>query len=338
MGEFVQQEVTLQFKFAPRNRQASPLNGELRAGLSAVQCCPVSVSLETVLVEEDRAAVAAPSGCPECGEPIPERFCTRCGEKRVEARDYSLRHFLAEALNVIANLESPIPRSFFALLFRPGLLTSAYLVGRRKRYLKPLQLFVLCNVIFFFAQPLTGFNTLTTPLNIHLHRMPYSQRAQRMVSAELARRQMPLEEYRTRFDAVIQNQAKSLVIVMAPMFALVLLMLYWRRRRYLVEHLVFATHFYSFFLLLLLALRFVTLPAFRAAHSYGLMTEDYNFDFIFTIIFLSVCGVYLYHAQRRVYQQRRAMTLLKCVTLVFFVAVIIQTYRFILFFTAFYSV
>lgn len=296
------------------------------------------MSVETVLVEETSAAAVEPTACPECGEPIPERFCTRCGEKRVEARDYSLRHFLAEALNVIANLESPIPRSFFALLFRPGLLTSAYFAGRRKRYLKPLQLFVLCNVIFFFAQPLTGFNTLTTPLNIHMTAMPYRQRAQRMVREELGRRQMPLDEYHVRFDAVIQNQARSLVIVMALMFAFVLLPLYWRRRRYLVEHLVFAIHFYSFFLLLLLAQRFATLPFFRAARRLGVMTEEHNFDFIFTLIFLTLCGVYLHFALRRVYQQGRALTLVKCITLAFFVAVIIQTYRFVLFFTAFYSV
>src|SRR5215210_3933365 len=112
---------------------------------------PGVLDLETVLVEERTAAPFEPVACPECGEPIPERFCTRCGEKRVEERDYSLRHFLAEALNVVANLESPIPRSFFVLLRRPGLLTAEYLAGRRKRYLKPLQLFVLCNVIFFFA-------------------------------------------------------------------------------------------------------------------------------------------------------------------------------------------
>lgn len=288
---------------------------------------------------EERPAVSAErAACPECGEPIDERFCPRCGEKRVEARDYSLRHFLGEAVNVFANLESPIPRSFFAVLFRPGLLTAEYLAGRRKRYLKPLQLFVLCNVIFFFAQPLTGFNTLTTPLDIHLRGMPYKQRAQRMVGEELERRRMPLDEYRARFDTTIQNQAKSLVIVMALMFAFVLLPLYWRRRRYLVEHLVFATHFYAFFLLLLLALRFVTVPVFRAAHWLGLVARDFNFDFTFTAIFLAVCGAYLYAAQRRVYGQGRVVTILKCLALAFSVAVIIQTYRFVLFFTAFYSV
>ncbi len=294
--------------------------------------------METILVEARPAVASERAACPECGEPIEERFCPRCGEKRVEARDYSLRHFLGEAVNVFANLESPIPRSFAALIFRPGLLTAEYLAGRRKRYLKPLQVFVLCNVIFFFAQPLTGFNTLTTPLNVHMSGMPYRERAQRMVGGELARRQVPLEEYRARFDAVIQNQAKSLVIVMALMFAFFLLPLYWRRRRHLVEHLVFATHFYSFYLLLLLALRFATLPAFRAAHRHGLITQDYNFDIIFTIIFLSISSTYLYFAQRRVYRQGRAMTLLKCLALAFSVAVILQTYRFVLFFTAFYTV
>lgn len=292
--------------------------------------------METILAEP-RPAAAGPGACPECGEPIPERFCTRCGEKRVEARDYSLRHFFAEALNVIANLESPVPRSFFSLLRRPGLLTAEYLAGRRKRYLKPLQLFVLCNVIFFFGQPLTGFNALTTPLDVHLTGLPYSETARRMVGAEVGRRKTSLEEYRARFDATIQNQAKTLVILMAPMFACVLLALYWRGRRYFVEHLVFATHFYSFFLLLLLGLHFVTAAALRAASRHGL-AWGVNFDDLFTLVFLSLCGAYLYRAQRRVYGQRRAVTLLKCLALALSILAVIQTYRLALFFTTFYAI
>jgi hypothetical protein len=294
--------------------------------------------METLVLEEPREeeAVGAQAPCPECGAPIPDRFCTHCGEKRVEARDYSLGRFLGEALNVIASLESPVPRSFLALLFRPGLLTSEYLAGRRKRYLKPLQLFVLCNVIFFFAQPLTGFNTLTTPLSVHLTGMPYRQRARRMVEARLEQKKVTLDEYRPLFDATIQNQAKTLVIVMVPMFAAVLLALYWRRRRYFVEHLVFATHFYSLFLLLLPFLHLVLVPPFRAAHRAG-VAGGVNFDILFTAIFLIICGAYIFAAQRRVYGQRRVVTLLKCLALVASAAVIIQLYRFVLFFTAFYT-
>lgn len=294
--------------------------------------------METILVEERPAVSPERAACPECGEPIDERFCTRCGEKRVEARDYSLRHYLAEALNVFADLESPIPRSFFALLFRPGLLTSEYLAGRRKRYLKPLQLFVLCSLIFFFVQPLTGINTLTTPLDVHLNGMPHKATARRMVAAEVERRKFTLDEYRARFNPVIQNQAKTLVILMVPMLASALLLLYWRGRRYFVEHLVFATHFYSFLLLLLLAVSFAANAYFLAARRFALPLRGVNFDLIYTTVVLAACAVYLSAAMRRVYGQNRRLTLLKCALLIYAGAYILQLYRLILFFTAFYSV
>lgn len=294
--------------------------------------------METVLIEEQAEEQAvAEATCPECGEPIPERFCTRCGEKRVEERDYSLSHFLAEALNVIANLESPIPRSFFALLCRPGLLTAEYLTGRRKRYLKPLQVFLLCNVIYFFAQPLSGFNTLTTPLRVHLTGMPYKQSARRLVSEVLDRRHVAFEEYAASFDATIQNQAKTLVIVMVPMFAAVLVPLYWRRRRFFVEHLVFATHFYSVFLLFLLVLNSITALTFRFARRFGVVWSS-NYDLLVSVLFLCFCGAYIFVALRRVYREGWAATLLKCLALVVALAVVVQTYRLLLFFTAFYAV
>lgn len=293
---------------------------------------------EALAVEESPAAAVEPAACPECGETISERFCTRCGEKRVEARDYSLRHFLAEALNVFANLDSPVPRSFFALLFRPGLLTAEYLAGRRKRYIKPLQLFVFCNLIFFFVQPLTNYSSLTTPLDVHLSGTLYKQTARRMVGAEVERRKVSMDEYRAQFDATIHNQAKSLVIVMSPMLALLLLALYWRRGRFFVEHLVFATHFYSFFLLLLLAVFTAAAAYFGAARRFGLPVRGIDFESVYTVVFLGSCGAYLYFALRRVYGQSRRLTLLKCIALVLAVGYILQFYRFILFFTAFYTV
>ena len=298
---------------------------------------PGGQTLETILIEERPAVAAEQAACPECGEPIDERFCPRCGEKRVEARDYSLRHFLGEAVNVFANLESPIPRSFFALLFRPGLLTSEYLAGRRKRYLKPLQVFVLCNVIFFFAQPLTGFNALTTPLRVHLTALPHSRLVRPLVRETVERRQVTLEQYGASFDSTIQSHARTLVILMVPLFACALVPLYWRRRRYFVEHLVFATHFYSIYLLYLLGLHYVGFLLLRAGLGLGLITRV-NEDLFFSIFFVLILATYLFFAQRRVYGQSARVTLLKTFALVFTFTFILFVYRFALFFTAFYSV
>jgi hypothetical protein len=293
--------------------------------------------LETILVERQSDGAVEQAACPECGQPIDVRFCTLCGEKRVEARDYTLGHFLGEALNVIVNLESPLLRSFYALLLRPGRLTADYLAGRRKRYLKPLQVFVLCNLIFFFAQPMTGFNTLTTPLNVHLTRLPYSPQARRMVLEAVGRRKVAPEKYRADFDATIHSQARSLVILMVPLFAAALLPLYWRRRRYFVEHLVFATHFYSVFLLFLLGIHYFGIALLLAGIRLGLVVSV-NEDLFFGGIILLASAAYLFAAQRMVYGQPRGVTLLKTLALIVAVTLILQVYRLALFFTAFYTV
>jgi len=44
-------------------------------------------------------------------------------------------------------------RTFVTLVAHPGLLTREYVCGRRRRYLRPLQVFLMCNALFFFVQP-----------------------------------------------------------------------------------------------------------------------------------------------------------------------------------------
>ena len=276
--------------------------------------------------------------CPNCGEKFSGRFCSNCGEQWVAGEDYSLRRFLGEAFNVLTSVESNLFRSFATLITRPGRLTAEYFKGRRKSYLKPLQLFVFCNVIFFFAQSYTGLNSLTTPLHVHLNMLPYSRRARSLVERELRERKMTYDEYRPRFDAAIGEQAKTLVVVMVPLFALLMQALYWRERRYYVEHLVFATHFFGFFLLLLTALHLSLLIFLSSFSAVGISLRALGQDDFATFLMLLLCGVYLWIAVRRVYGQGRIATAWKCLVLAGSVLGIIQLYRFILFFTTFYTI
>jgi hypothetical protein len=226
-----------------------------------------------------------------------------------------------------------------ALLKRPGWLTAEHFKGRRKSYLKPLQLFIFCNVIFFFAQSYVGFNSLTTPLYVHLHMLPYSRLARHMVDGELQKGQIAYDAYRPRFDAAIEGQAKTLVIVMVPLFALGMQLLYLRRGRYYVEHLVFSTHFFAFFLLVIAAMHAGLYLVFRSQRIFGFkLPSAFQSDDFATFVLLSICGAYLLIALGRVYGQGKTATALKCLALVAAIIGVLQLYRFILFFTTFYTI
>ena len=276
--------------------------------------------------------------CPSCDHTSSGRFCSSCGEDKGRSKNYSLVGHLGETFKVITNIESGFFRSFRVLITKPGLLTSEYFAGRRKPFLKPLQLFLFCNIIFFFVQSYTRFNTLSTPLYVHTHQLPYSDYARGKVNKAILERGTTFREYQARFDATIENQSKTLVVLMIPMFALILQVLYWRAGRYFVEHLVFSIHFFSSFLLLLSANLLLTTAIVALARRVTTHLGIFNNDLLLTMPLLLVCLIYLLVAVSRAYKQSWIVTVFKCLVLTGGIMFVVQLYRFCLFFTAFYSV
>jgi hypothetical protein len=295
---------------------------------------------QTAQAPKTKAPVEEPAAtCPSCSHSSSGRFCSACGEDKGRSKSYSLIRHLGEAFKVVTNIESGFLRSFRWLIARPGLLTSEYFAGRRKPFLKPLQLFLFCNIIFFFVQSYTAFDTLSTPLYVHTHLMPYSGYARAKVDKAISQRGTTFKEYQARFDATIETQSKTLVVLLIPMFALLLQVLYWRAGRYFVEHLVFSVHFFSAFLLFLsgnLLLTTLIIAVARRIKSTNLAFLDN--DLLLTMPLLLGCLIYMLVAVRRVYTQGWALTVLKSVILTIGMMFIVQLYRFCLFFTAFYSV
>src|ERR1044071_7760769 len=96
--------------------------------------------------------VRAGGSCPNCGTALAGEFCHGCGEKRPEARDLSVRHFFSEVAQEMTSVEhSKLFHTVWALLFRPGFLTNEWVAGRRKRYLKPLNLCLGVFALSLFA-------------------------------------------------------------------------------------------------------------------------------------------------------------------------------------------
>jgi hypothetical protein len=103
-----------------------------------------------------------------------------------------------------------------------------------------------------------------------------------------------------------EKYASGLRIFSVPISGTFLAALYFRLRKYYVEHLVFSLYYYSFdfFFKSLFALLFLV----TAAVGFKLPTLILNF-------FYPVALIYVVFALRRVYQQRWPMTVLKAIVL-----------------------
>jgi len=188
------------------------------------------------------------SACNNCGASLRGRWCHQCGQKRLESRDRQFGHLLGQFAHELFHSDGKLPSTFGALLFRPGKLTRAYLDGQRVRYLKPIALFLLINLIYFLAPPLTDFNLdLQNQLS-----QPYGELIQPLVEARAEDRYSPMSAFHDAYDQRVHRIAKLLIILHLPLLALVLLLLFPRRRMFYAEHFIIATYMFSFFLAVLL--------------------------------------------------------------------------------------
>lgn len=202
----------------------------------------------------------APAACPSCEAPFRGPYCHRCGEKQLRDEDRTVGHFLREVVGTFTNLDGTFWRTFGALIFRPGTLTAAYLHGQRRRYLAPLKLFLLCNLVYFFVQPWTGYSGYSTTLHSHRTNQLYSeafgldQRVRDRLGADVRSPEayaVRYAAYEVRFDAKSNTYARTLILLLVPLIALGLKAVL--PRRLYADHLVFATHFLAWQLLVVMS-------------------------------------------------------------------------------------
>ncbi len=108
-------------------------------------------------------------------------------------------------------------------------------------------------------------------------------------------------------DALVDNIPVALIVLM-PLMALVLKVLYPLSRRYFVEHLLFFVHFHAFFFLILTLQILFSRAAAR-------LTIEGSITSLVLVAASIYIPVYLYKGMRSVYQQGYLMTFIKYIAL-----------------------
>ncbi|HHL72538.1 MAG TPA: DUF3667 domain-containing protein [Bacteroidetes bacterium] len=268
--------------------------------------------------------------CVTCSAVLHGPYCCQCGEKVVNPEDYTVRRFLRELGAQIFNIDGRMLKSFRLLLSKPGFLTRAYLDGQRKPWLKPIQIFLISNIIYFFSQPLTHVSSFNTSLNSHLNRQVYSPIIQKVIKPESRDN---FSAYEKRFNALTKNFARSFIFMLIPLCAI---MLYWAdagRKRYFFPYLVFSTHFLAFYLLVAFSLLMVAITSIRPVlNEFSTISKFLYSEQGITVIFWGIFYAYMYAALQRVFGESRRRAATKAVALYFLLTFILyQIYRFLLF-------
>jgi hypothetical protein len=229
-------------------------------------------SLQPDAVETDESSFGRVNMCLNCGTPAPGKFCPQCGQETArEPQD--LADFLRGLIAPYLSREGQLWQTLSKLFFAPGALTVEYMAGRRARYLRPFQLYLMASVIVFATVQFFGLNLglrFYADHGVHIlrsTRLPVDGGPEQ--SLRLGPVQIILDHFDTpavrrfgamsleeRFDFLRARRAPYVsyfVLFLVPAFALTLGLFYRSRRRRYAEHLVFGLHCQTFLLFILLA-------------------------------------------------------------------------------------
>ena len=156
--------------------------------------------------------------CRNCHTPLNGDYCGNCGQRNLDLE----RPIWSLVAGVIKEAFEVDGRAWLTIktLFRhPGVLTSEFLAGRRRKYTPPLRLYLVTSISFFVLVAwLAESGVLLDP------------------------GQDPV------FDAAVQAQFLSddlprLMFLLMPVFALLMKALYFRRLYF--DHLIFSIHLHT---------------------------------------------------------------------------------------------
>jgi hypothetical protein len=226
----------------------------------------------------------------------------------------------------VLDVDSRLVQSIKFLFIKPGFLTREYVRGRRVSYLPPLRIYLVASVLFFLSMSL---KTMIPELQSNRILQELSDFGEEDSSGSVMEAvtdgfaaglekeglvpadpdsssgNMTLTIDNSAYDveqgdflADFRDNLATMMFLLLPVAAFLLKLLYWRRKKLYVEHLIFSLHVHAFIFSLLL------------------LTVILPFKLVMWLVIL-VSMVYVYLAMKYYYEQSYAKTATKLSLLIF---------------------
>ncbi len=262
--------------------------------------------------------------CKSCGNSFHGNYCNECGEKVLKPSDRSFKTFLSNILIAITFADSKLIKTLWLVLSKPGFISKEFAEGRRVNYLKPISLFFVLNLVYFFFPLIQLFNaTLHTQLL-----SPFGQFYKVIVAHKAVELGLTVDSFKLIYDQKTTGFAKLMVMVFVLVASLPLNLFYWKRNRLFTDHVGYMVELACFNLfvnaLLLSVLAFLGLG-------------HYLSENVLSAIFITTNLYFLIGSGYSFYGERNWMLVVKSALMIFSLGLALEIYRAILFFVTIWS-
>ncbi len=274
--------------------------------------------------------------CKSCGNVFTGLFCNFCGEKVIEPKDRSFKHFLGNSLSAITLADNRFLRTLWLTIKNPGFLSKEYANGRRVNYLRPLQMFFVLNLVYFLFPVLQLFSsTLKTQMYFLFH----SPMVRGMVNQRVLDESISLTGFELIYNQKTTVLAKLLIVVFVWLASLPLSLIFRKKNRYFTDHVALAVELACFNIFVNAILLSVILLVLSKLFKWsGTTLGTYLDDTTLTIIFISTNLYFIYRAARTFYGQTGKSLILKSAIGIIGLFLALEAYKLLLFFVTFYSI
>ena len=148
--------------------------------------------------------------CKSCGNHFKGNYCNECGEKVLLAEDRSFKTFVSNILIAITFADSKLVTTMWLVISKPGFISDEYAGGRRVKYLRPISLFFVFNLIYFLFPVIQLFNaSLNTQLLAPQRELVRQMVAHKMVNLQM----MDIASFSLIYNQKTTILAKLMVMV-----------------------------------------------------------------------------------------------------------------------------
>lgn len=183
------------------------------------------------------------------------RYCHNCGQDLFSGRERSFWEIVYNAFDTIFAFDNKILRTLKYLIFFPGKLSKEYCDGKIIRYVMPSKLFWFITVIFL------ALFTMTVRIEDKLGEIESEDTEVEVIVNEMLIKESGDTGIEGIFDdfqkedlvkllEIFGNYFPYIMFLMVPVFALLLQIFFWKKRRFYANQVVFSLHIHSFLFLL----------------------------------------------------------------------------------------